>query len=263
MMTNSPKNKTLLGYDNSLKFKFTKEYKHLNPYDYYGIFLGPKWYLVLEKELKEFFWDYKGSRSKKSKEWLEEREEFLSMVSELLSAGVIYVEKDGLNHDEGREEIDTVVIHHSSREFKGNKDETYNELNALGLIRLYAANYAKKSKSYHGMPIWSNHGYGGKQTFIAYHFLVYPDGTFDQILNEQCIGWHAGDWKVNKRSIAICFVGDLENKRPTDEAIKAAKTIVARYSIKEVLGHHEVNTKTSCPGKPFLGDKGWKRELFH
>ncbi len=256
-MIDSPKNEILLNYDNSLKFKFRKGYKHLNPYDYYGIFLGSKWYAVLEKELKEYFWDYSGKG--KSKEWLERREEFLSMVSELLSSGVIALGKDGPNHDGEREEIDTALIHHSSREFSGDKEETYNLLNALGLLRLYAANYSNKGKPYHGFPIWSNHGYGGKQTFIAYHFLVYPDGTFDQVLNDQCIGWHAGDWKVNKKSIAICFVDDLDNKKPTDEAIAAAKIILSRYRIKEVLGHSESNPKTSCPGKMF---EEWKKELI-
>ncbi|MFA6537700.1 MAG: hypothetical protein WCT18_04880, partial [Patescibacteria group bacterium] len=64
--------------------KFKEAYKYINPTEYINIFSNPHWYLDIQPELKEFFYDYDGNRENKSQEWLEKRKEFVKMVCELL-----------------------------------------------------------------------------------------------------------------------------------------------------------------------------------
>src|ERR1035437_8609641 len=82
------------------------------------------------------------------------------------------------------------------------------------------------------------------------------------------IGWHAGIWDINRRSIAIALDNDYENSKPPDLVLRAvAALIVYRYGqipIIRVLGHREVNQKTTCPSDLFLSGpagSGWKNDL--
>ena len=108
-----------------------------------------------------------------------------------------------------------------------------------------------------GLPIWSGHFYQGRQTFMAYHYLIRKDGSYEQVLKDHEIGWQAGNWEVNCRSIALCFVDNLEQKTPTPEAVQTAKEIISRYPEAQIKGHREINPKTTCPGELFLGPGGW------
>jgi len=80
-------------------------------------------------------------------------------------------------------------------------------------------------------------------------------------LQDEQIGWQAGNWEINCRSIAICFLDDLKEKEPTKEAIQAAQDIIQKYRGCKLLGHKEVNEKTSCPGTLFWGEDGWNNLL--
>ena len=88
------------------------------------------------------------------------------------------------------------------------------------------------------------------------------DGSFERLLNETQIGWHAGNWKINKRSIAICLDNDYEGQDPSDEVLaKLAEHIRREYpDVKNVIGHCEANQGTVCPGANFLSD--WKLKLL-
>lgn len=238
--------------------KFNQSYQYINPQNYINTFSNSQWYLKLQDELREYFYDYDGKKENKSQEWLGHREEFIKMVSELLEAGQIALGNKGINWDKERLPIDTIVIHHASRP----PDTPIAVINALGLIRLYAREYSKKGEEQFGQPIWSNHFYKGKPIFIAYHYIIKNDGSYEQILQDNQIGWHCGNWNYNCRSIAICFLDDLKEKFPTDNAIQSARKIIKKYPNCNILGHREIKQSTICPGNLFLGKTGWKKLLI-
>jgi len=237
--------------------EFKQAYKYINPVKYLSIFSDPQWYLKIQPELKTYFYDYDGRRENKSSEWLEKRKEFVTMVSELLEAGQIALGDSGRNWDEERLPIDTVVIHHSSTP----ADTPIIAIDALGLIRLYTLEYSKKEEDVFGQPLWSNHFCKNRPTFIAYHYLIRSDGSFEHILQDNQIGWHSGKWEYNRRSVAICFLDDLKEARPTAKALQTAKEIIIKYPNCNVLGHREIKPSTTCPGNLFLGTVGWKKDL--
>jgi hypothetical protein len=69
--------------------------------------------------------------------------------------------------------------------------------------------------------------------------------------------------------VAICFDGDYENGRPSDAELQAAARLIKeRYphvSKEKIVGHREVNPKTTCPSNLFLPSSmsgGWKIDLL-
>jgi N-acetyl-anhydromuramyl-L-alanine amidase AmpD len=97
--------------------------------------------------------------------------------------------------------------------------------------------------------------------FWGYHWLMRKDGSFENLLPDNQIGWHAGNWDINKRSIGICLDNDYENKDPKDETLqKLADFIKDNYPNKVTIGHCEARRGTICPGKNFLD--GWKKNLL-
>jgi len=238
--------------------QFQKDYQHINPYLYVEKFKNPQWYLELKPELSEYFYNYNGDKEKRSEKWFETRKELVNMICEFLDKDNIFLGKSGKNWDEERLPIDTIVIHHTSVP----ADMPMGFINALALIRLYAFVYSKENSEQYGQPIWSNHFYKNKPTFIAYHYLIKPDGSFKNILQENQIGWHSGDWEYNCKSIAICFFDDLKEKYPTEKAIQTAKEIIKKYPNCRIFGHQEIKNSTSCPGNMFLGELGWKNLLL-
>ena len=109
-----------------------------------------------------------------------------------------------------------------------------------------------------------------RQVFYPYHWLVYPDGSVKQLLRNREIGWHAGNWEVNCRSIAIALVGDYTNSVPSIIVLQAVADIIRthyRFILKDgIIGHREVKMTaprtTTCPGNLFLGPQGWKQILL-
>ncbi|PIZ63505.1 hypothetical protein COY16_01605 [Candidatus Roizmanbacteria bacterium CG_4_10_14_0_2_um_filter_39_13] len=238
--------------------KFEKVYRYINPNTYINIFSKPHWYLEIQPELKEFFYDYDGIRDNKSTKWLDTRSEYVTMICEFLKANQILLASFGDDLDNDRLPIDAIVIHHSSTP----PDSSIDVINTLGLIRLYAPYYSQRKNKEFGQPIWSNHTYKNRQTFVAYHYIVRQDGTFEHILQDAQIGWHCGDWNHNCRSIAICFLDDLKKVPPTRQALQTAKKIIRTYPHCKLLGHREVKLSTLCPGSLFLGNEGWKNILL-
>lgn len=237
--------------------KFEKAYQYINPNEYIDIFSKQNWYLEMQSVLEEYFYGYDGNRESKPQEWLVTRSEYVKMVCELLENDRIFLADSGKDWDEDRLPIDTIVIHHSST----SPDIAIEVINALGLIRLYAPFFSKSKSDHFGQPIWSNHRYKNRQTFIAYHYIIKQDGTFEQILQDSHIGWHCGDWNYNRSSIAICFLDDLKKTPPTGKALQTAKKIISKYPQCKILGHREIKLSTLCPGGLFLGNKGWRNIL--
>jgi len=201
-----------------------------------------------------------------SKENLSEKEitelsnlkiEFVNLVASLLESNQISLATTGKNYDEDRKPIDTIIIHHTGNStLKALDTESY--INALELLRLYAPVFKSKNRT---NGIWSGHFYKDKMTFIPYHYLVYKDGTYTNPLNDNQIGWHAGDWDMNTRSIAVTFVDNLENAEPTINALETAKKIIKKYKNVKILGHSQVSS-TICPGNLFNIEGGWKDKLL-
>lgn len=238
--------------------KFKETYKYINPNKYIDIFSRPDWYLEMQTVLEEYFYDYDGNKENKPQEWLDTRSEYVEMICELLETNQIRLANFGDNLDNDRLPIDTIVIHHSSTP----PDISIEVINALGLIRLYGPFYSKSKSEQFGQPIWSNHRYKNRQTFIAYHYIIKQDGTFEHILKDSEIGWHCGNWNYNCRSIAICFLDDLKKDPPTSKALQTAKKIIRKYPHCKILGHREIKLSTLCPGSLFLGKEGWRNKLL-
>lgn len=222
----------------------------------------PDWYLLLRddfgrvEKLAAQENDYAKRKQIKAKAY--------ALVEEAIRSGRLPVATRGNDFDADRKTIDTVVIHHT-----GNKPGmTLDRLNAMQLLRIYGGYYANPTnpgdQGIKGQPIWSGHFYRSRQVFWAYHWLVRTDGSKEQLLDDKYVGWHAGNWDTNTRSIAICIDDDLSHKEPDESVIRAvSETIKLHYPDihhTKILGHQEVNDGTQCPGHLFA--ERWKQKLI-
>lgn len=219
------------------------------------------WYLRLADDYKLLMKKAEGSDKERADEIKEEVYQFFERN---LSEKIIALGKQGPNWDEERKPIDTIIIHHT----KNQPGITWERLSAMQLIRLYATYYAspyyEKEKHIKGEAIYSNHFKNEEQVFYAYHWLVRMDGTLERLLNDNEIGWQAGNWDVNCRSIAICLDNYFENSSPSDLVLSAVSNLIKeqypQVKVENIKGHREVNPKTTCPGSEFLSD--WKAKLI-
>jgi hypothetical protein len=220
----------------------------------------PNWYfkyVELQKRAKQVL-------GEESEPYNELKNKLRVFFEEALLQNKLEVAASGPNLDKEREPIDTIVIHHTSA--KPGYRLSY--MNAVQLLNIYAPYFAKpkdeREKSLSGQPVWSNHFRGGKPSFLAYHWLMRMDGSFERLLEDSQIGWHAANWDINKRSIAICLDNDYEKQDPTEEILqKLAKFINKQYSNisnQRIVGHGEVSRNpTICPGTNFT--MVWKPKL--
>lgn len=185
-----------------------------------------------------------------------------SFFEERLREGKIALGTDGKKWNQERKPIDTIIIHHTSNPEGLSKDR----LSAIELIRLYAPAYAKRKER---EPIYSDHIRGGKQVFWPYHWMIRADGTCERLLNDNEIGWQAGNWDINCRSIAICIDDDHEHSAPDNKELEIITELIRNnypQVLKErIFGHCEINLKTTCPSELFLSTperRGWKEDLL-
>lgn len=172
-------------------------------------------------------------------------------------------------NDGQRMPIDTVIIHHTALP----PGLSAARLSAIQLTRLYAPYFADRPevfKHLKGQPIFSGHERKGKQVFWPYHWLIRNDGKVERLLSDSEIGWHAGNWNINCRSVTITFDNDFENSAPSGTVLQAAVALIlnqyGQVPITRIFGHREINVKTTCPSNLFLssaGVKGWKSELIN
>jgi hypothetical protein len=218
----------------------------------------PLWYFQLEPEFRRLMSSLRGNLQ----EFGRVKEMTYGFYETHLLNRTIALGESGEDWDRERKPIDTIVLHHTHNP----PGMRRSRLSAIELIRLYARQYALKEVP---QPIYSAHFHDGVQVFWPYHWFVRKDGTFERLLDDHEIGWHAGNWDVNCRSVAICFDGDFEESRPSDIELVAAALIIRRYYpqvLKQrIVGHCEVKPQTTCPSKLFLstnGRKGWKDDLL-
>jgi hypothetical protein len=176
------------------------------------------------------------------------------VFAQLLEEGAVALGEAGPNWDAERKAIDTAVIHHTSN--REPKDLV--GLNAQHLLNLYVPKYRNPGSDFEiigGTPIYSGHAdQAGSQVFDGYHWLIREDGSREHLLPDEAIGWHAGDWETNTRSVAICFDGDFETGRPSQGALDSVAELIAQnyegIESARVLGHNAI-VQTICPGNDF------------
>lgn len=95
----------------------------------------------------------------------------------------------------------------------------------------------------------SHLAYDGK---APYHRVIGKSWKY-KARPDYTIGYHAGNWDMNTRSIGIALVGDFTQDQPTDyqkkELANAIRDLMKKYNIprKRVFLHKEIK-KTACPG---------------
>ena len=126
-----------------------------------------------------------------------------------------------------------------------------------------------KEKGLKEQAVSSGHIRNGKQVFYPYQWLIRKDGSIEQLLFDNEIGWQAANWEINCKSIAIVFDNDYENSVPSDIELKSAALLIRekypQVKKENIIGHCEVNIKTTCPSNLFLPQdnrKGWKQDLI-
>ena len=226
----------------------------------------PQWYMAVPGLLKQMYALHDTDRVA----YENTKEQIYSFFEQALKDGTIALSTTGKNFDAERKPIDTVVIHHTSIEAGITKDR----ISAIDLVRLYAPQYADPSsvadKDIRGDAVYSGHFRDGKQVFWPYHWIIRAGGVCERLLNDEEIGWQAGNWDVNCRSVGIVFDNDYEHSIPADEELRTlAKLIREKYpqvKRENIIGHCEVNKKTCCPSHLFLskdGKVGWKEKLIN
>src|SRR5579859_8041558 len=220
----------------------------------------PDWYLRLRDEYLDLL-----ARARESPRLTARAiaNEVYGFFETALEQQALAIGESGPDWDVERRPIDTVVIHHTALD----PGTTINRIEAIHLTRIYASYYtnpAPKDTAIRGTGIHSGHIRNGRQVFYCYHWLVRADGKCERLLADHEIGWHAGDWDFNCRSVAVCFDADATDAQPSSKALAAvAKLLRTRYAEVDgsrVLGHREINRRTTCPGDQFLD--GWKRLLL-
>ena len=184
-----------------------------------------------------------------------------SLVESALKEGKIALAETGEDFDRERRPIDTIVIHHT----KNPPGLPLDRLNAMHLLRLYAPHYAADS-ALRGQPIWSNHFRDGRPVFYGYHWLIRADGC-QRLLEDNQIGWHAGCWHINTRSLAVAIDDDLTDKEPSRTTLGVIAELIKRdyayVASHLVIGHCEVLARSKVvnnPGKLFRSR--WKQKLL-
>ncbi len=190
----------------------------------------------------------------------ESRDAVYGYFEKLLNEHKVILGNEGKNWDEERKPVDTVVIHHT----KGEGGMTWQRLDAMHLLRLYAKSYLNPSteKEIQGLPVYSNHFREERQVFYAYHWLVRADGTSERMLRDDQIGWQAGNWDINCRSVGICLDGDFEHTELPEAMIEATKGLIsenyANVALAHIIPHKSANPNTTCPGDWF-SHVNWKK----
>ena len=226
----------------------------------------PFWYFDVPDVIREL----KSLHDQDRSEYENEKEKIYDFFEEQLRLSNIALGSQGEDFDRERKPIDTIIIHHTSNLPGLSKDR----LSAIELVRLYAPQFAGSGPTYDankeikGAPIYSGHWRDGVQVFWPYHWVIRSDGTCERLLNDDEIGWQAGNWDINCRSIAICIDDDHENTVPDAKILKVIAGLIKKNYPQvpkdRIFGHCEINKKTTCPSKLFLSTqdkRGWKDDL--
>ena len=133
----------------------------------------------------------------------------------------------------GKRTITTNVVHHTAGMANNNIQQVAKEVS-----RLHERKFKKMAKSL--------------DLFVAYHYLITPNGKVWKTRDPDEIGHHAGNWMINVRSLAICVVGDFSKHRPTQAQVRSLDKLVRKIqgerNISRVIPHSYCR-KTLCCGE--------------
>jgi hypothetical protein len=219
----------------------------------------PTWYL----DYVQFINQAKTELGEKTQELDSLNKKVRHFFEEALPQDKICLASEGPDLDKERLPVDTIVVHHTSAE----PGYRLSYLNATHMLNIYAPYFANPTidgeKDLKGKALWSGHFKDGKPVFWGYHWLMRMDGTFERLLEDNQLGWHAGNWEINRRSVAICLDNSYDKQDPADDILqKLAAHIKAHYpniGLQNIIGHREARQGTTCPGAHFLD--GWKPVL--
>ena len=222
----------------------------------------PDWYLLLANDFERL--EQLAEKRHSVPEHKEIKREAYALVEKAIRKDHLPVASKGINFDIARKPIDTIILHHT----KNPAGMTLERLNAIQLLRIYGRHFAnptdQQEQHLKGQAIWSGHFYQNKQVFWGYHWLIRDDGSSEHILEDRYIGWHAGNWGINMRSVGICIDDDLSEKKPSETVLKAVAAVIQQHypkvKIGNILGHGDVNTHTACPGHLFHTQ--WRQALL-
>ena len=129
--------------------------------------------------------------------------------------------------------VTIIVVHHTAGSMNDNSRQVISSISELHSRRF------KSMKPSFGL-------------MVAYHYLITPNGKVWNTRDESDIGYHAGDWEVNKASVGICLVGNFEKYKPTRQQMKSLDLLVRRLqrerNITKVVPHSHCKA-TLCCGK--------------
>jgi len=124
-----------------------------------------------------------------------------------------------------------------------------------------------------GLPYHSGHFVKGKEVFLPFHWIIYPDGKLYKGLDSSLVktkdglcvyqvAWSLGNWEANCESFSMTFVIDNPNDAPTEAQIKTANCVIdtVREIVPSVIvaPHYQFNSQTNCPGLSF---EEWGKKL--
>ena len=222
----------------------------------------PLWYLIIKEDLELLI--YQTDISTPRLKWL--RKQLFHTVQESLKYNRIPLaeEHESFKFDSEREPINTLIIHHT----EGRPQVDLDELNTQGFLLQYTQDFLKGrpilGQSITDKPVGSGHYRNERQVFYAYHWIIKPNGEAVRLLEDKNIGWHAGNWEVNKRSMGVTLAGNFDNTPPPENQIEGlTKLIRDEYAFinpQKILGHYEINSRKTCPGITFTNS--WREKVI-
>ena len=233
--------------------------KYIDQQRWLQAFSRPDWYMELYPEFLKLQQQAAKSTAKDRKKI---KQAAYSLTEEALATDKIIVGTAGFDFDVERQPIDTILIHHTNNP----AGMSLSRLNAIHLLRLYAARYysTKYQPDLRGQPIWSGHFKNRQQVFWGYHWLIRADGSKQRLLDDKLIAWHAGDWQINRRSLAICIDDDLSDSQPSPVVLNSVADLINdRYpqvAKRAIIGQCQLNPDISNPGSLFVSV--WRDKLL-
>lgn len=238
----------------------TKNNFDFNPDHWLGAIKKPDWYREFIPYYRQKEKELGGSGGEVNRF----RKIVRHFFEEKLQQDKVALAAEGPNLDLQRRSIDTVVIHHTSN--KPGYKLSY--MNAVHMLNIYAPYFMnptiREERGLQGTALWSGHKKDGKPTFLAYHWLVRMDGSFERLLDDKELGWHAGNWEINRRSVGICLDNDYDEQDPADYILRQLADHIKKHypAVKpqNIIGHCEARQGTVYPGNNF--QVVWKPKLL-
>ncbi|MCY4577144.1 MAG: peptidoglycan recognition family protein [Candidatus Kaiserbacteria bacterium] len=130
-----------------------------------------------------------------------------------------------------RRAITTIVVHHTAGVASNDIKQVTAEIS-----RLHRRKFRKMGKS--------------AGLHIAYHYLITPNGKVWKVRDPDDVGHHAGNWRVNKHSVAVCLAGDFSKHRPTKAQVASLDALVRQLQkerrIRNVIPHSHCRATLCC-----------------